>query len=320
MSEQKMMDLLAQGYSIKQIAEMLGRDEDFVQEVTGEGWGQFDFRTLIGKKVLVKAKMKEPNSGRVSIGTSTAVVKEISPFGDRVLLEYPKPGNMSLWAEAKNLKIVRQLDDEKDSGKSAIPAQVSEELTIEPEAGKEPMRRSARGVSTTPVEAVDISPQLKSFCSDYINALGIALDVVIRVGHEEYEAGFNEAMYIISKGGPGLHGRNPFRFGVPEKDRPRMLAEIERYADEAGIPYNKLSPLNQFIVTIPPYVFYCFDKYLPDDPGLREEARRLMNTKGFPRYLQEELGYPISQRIKGAFWKPNPFGTLARLFSRGRRH
>lgn len=30
MSEQKMMDLWAQGYSIKEIAEILGMDEDFV--------------------------------------------------------------------------------------------------------------------------------------------------------------------------------------------------------------------------------------------------------------------------------------------------
>jgi hypothetical protein len=197
---------------------------------------------------------------------------------------------------------------------------LSEELTVEPEADMELVPRSAKRVSTAPMEAVDISPQLKSFCSDYITELGIALDVAIRVGHEEYEAGFNEAMYMLSKGGSGLHGRNPFRFGVLEKDRPRMLAEIKRYADEAGIPYNKLSPLNQFIVTIPPYVFYCLEKYLLDDPDLLEEARRLMNTKGFPRYLQEELGYPISQRIKGAFWKPNPFGSLARLFGLGHRH
>ena len=80
---------------------------------------------------------------------------------------------------------------------------LSEELTVEPEAGREFVPRSAKGVSTAPVEAVDISPQLKSFCSDYITALGIALDVAIRVGHEEYEAGFNEAMYTLSKGGAG---------------------------------------------------------------------------------------------------------------------
>ena len=174
--------------------------------------------------------------------------------------------------------------------------------------------------STAPVEALDVSSELESFCSDYITALGEALNITIRVGHEEYEVGFNSAMDLLSKGpvGLGLHSRNPFRFGVPKGDRPQMLAEIKLLAEAGGIPYNKLSPLNQFIVTIPPYVFYCLEKYLPDDPGLREEARRLMNTRGFLRYLQENLGYPISQTIKGAFWSPNPFGFLARLFGLGR--
>ena len=172
------------------------------------------------------------------------------------------------------------------------------------------------------MEAVEISSQLESFCRDYIIALGEALNIAIRVGHEEYEAGFNSAMDLLSKGpiGLGLHSRNPFRFGVLKEDRPKVLSEIKRYAEVAGIPYNKLSPLNQFMVTIPPYVFYCLEKYLPDDPGLREEASHLMNTRSFPRYLQENLGYPISQKIKGAFWKPNPFGFLARLFGLGHRH
>jgi len=53
---------------------------------------------------------------------------------------------------------------------------------------------------------------------------------------------------------------------------------------------------------------------------LREEARHLMNAKSFPRYLQENLGYPISQTIKGAFWKPNPLAFVARLLGFGRRH
>ena len=142
--------------------------------------------------------------------------------------------------------------------------------------------------------------EIKQFCNDYITALGEALNVAIEYG-EEYEAAFNSAMDDLSKGpiGLGLHSRNPFHFGVLKEDRQRMLAEVKRYAEVAGIPYNKLSPLNQFIVTIPPYVFYCLEKYLPDDPpDLREEARILMNTKGFPRYLQEELGYPISQKSK----------------------
>ncbi len=174
--------------------------------------------------------------------------------------------------------------------------------------------------STAPMEALDISSELESFCSDYITALGQLLDIAIRVGHEEYETGFNAAMDMLSDGWATAHDRNPFRFGVLKEDRPRMLAEVKRYAEVAGIPYNKLSPLNQFIVTIPPYVFYCLEKYLPDDPDLREEASRLMNTRGFPRYLQENLGYQISQTIKGAFWTPKPLGCLARLFGFGRRN
>ena len=289
MSEQKMMDLWAQGYSIKQISKMLGVDEDFIQEVIDEGWGQFDFRALIGKKVLVKEKLKEPRTGRVVIGTATVIVKEISSSGDRVLLEYPKPSSMSQWSEAKNLKIVRELGDERDS--------------------------PALGVDAAPVEAAEISRQLESFCSDCITMMGIALDIAIKDRHE-YEAGFNQAMDMLSEG--SVPGEVPK--GVPKEDRPRMLAEVKRYAKVAGIPYNKLSPVNQFIVTIPPYIFYCLEKYLRNDPGLREEARHLMNTRGFPRYLQENLGYPISQTIKGAFRRPKPFGFLARLFGFGRHN
>jgi hypothetical protein len=106
----------------------------------------------------------------------------------------------------------------------------------------------------------------------------------------------------------------------PQRGQTKMLAEIKRCAEVTGIPYNRLSSLNQFMVAITPCVFYCLWKYLPDDTDLREEARRLMNISGFPHYLQKELGYPISQKIKGAFWRPNPFGFLARLFGLGRRH
>ena len=181
---------------------------------------------------------------------------------------------------------------------------------------------TTQGDGAAPVETVEISKQLESFCSDYITALGEALNIAITIGHEEYEAGFNSTMDLLSRGpvGLGLHSRNPLQFGVLKEDRPQMLTKIKQLAELGGIPYNKLSPVNQFIVTIPPYVFYCLEKYLSDAPALREEASRLMNTKGFPRYLQEKLGYPISQTIKGAFWKPNPFAFLARLFGFGRHH
>jgi hypothetical protein len=189
------------------------------------------------------------------------------------------------------------------------------------------------------MSGVEVSWLLESFCKDYITALGIALDLAIRDRHE-YEAGFNATMDMLL----GSNGVGKIPRGVPPEDRPQMLADVKDYAKAAGIPYNKLSPLNQFMVTIPPYVFYCLENYLllwttmpplrvkmgpPSTPikftpinasGLQEEARRLMNTKGFPRYLQEELGYPISQEIKGAFWRPNPLGWLARLFGFGRRN
>jgi hypothetical protein len=290
-----MRHLRAQGYSGSQIAKMLGMDEDFIQEVLDEGWGKFDFGALIGKTVLVKEKLTEPGTGHLVIGTATVIVKEISASKDRVLLECPKPTSISHWSETRNLKIMRELEGESD-----LPA---------------------RGVDTDTAEGTDISPELKSFCIDYITALGEALDEAIRIGRREYEAGFNEAMHKLSNGWwLDVPGRDPYQFGVPSKDRPRMLAEIKHYAEVGGIPYNKLSPLNQFIVTIPPYVFYCLEKYLSDEPQLEEEARRLISTGGFPRYLQEELGYPISQRIKGAFRIPKPLGFLSRKLGFGRRH
>lgn len=157
----------------------------------------------------------------------------------------------------------------------------------------------------------DISWQLESFCERCIINLGTALDIEIR-DRNEYETGLNMALDTISE------MRTPDAIGgVPQKDRPQMLAEVKRYAEAAGIPYNKLSPLNQLIVAIPPYVFYCLEKYLPDEPELREEARRLMNTRGFPRYLQENLGCSISQTIGGAFCRPKVPGFLVRLFGFG---
>ena len=153
---------------------------------------------------------------------------------------------------------------------------------------------------------------------------------------KKYEAGFNEAMDLLCSGiiVPGLGVRsmsqfelntrmemqdNHFQLGIPKKDRPPILAEIQLLAELGGIPYNKMSPINQFIVTIQPYVYYCLEKYLPNDTSLREEANRLMNTSEFPRYLTENLGYQISQEIKGAFWIPKPLGFLKRLFD-SQRH
>ena len=92
---------------------------------------------------------------------------------------------------------------------------------------------------------------------------------------------------------------------VPEGERGNILSGAFRFSNAAGIPYCKLSPLNQFIVTIPPYALYCLKNRLPDNTKLKEEAIQIMNDVHFVCYLQEELGVKISQEIKGALWRPN---------------
>lgn len=137
-----------------------------------------------------------------------------------------------------------------------------------------------------------ISVKLQSFCYDCVYELGNAFNYSLSAGFE-YEDGFNIVMNILD---------------VPEGDRGNILSGAFRFSNAAGILYHKLSPLNQFIVTIPPYVLYCIKNRLPDDTKLKEEAIQLMNDVPFVRYLQEELGVKISQEIKGALWKPNFLG------------
>jgi len=137
-----------------------------------------------------------------------------------------------------------------------------------------------------------ISEKLQSFCYDYLYELGNAFNYSLSAGFE-YEDGFNRVMDILN---------------VPEGERGNILSGVFRFSNEAGIPYYKLSPLNQFIVTIPPYILYCLKNRLPDDTKLKEEAIQLMNDIHFVRYLQKELGVKISQEIKGALWRPNFLG------------
>lgn len=148
-----------------------------------------------------------------------------------------------------------------------------------------------------------ISEKLQSFCYDCLYELGNAFNYSLSAGFE-YEDGFNRVMDILD---------------VPEGERGNILSGVFRFSDEAGIPYYKLSPLNQFIVTIPPYILYCLKNRLPDDMKLKEEAIQLMNDVHFVRYLQEELGVKISQKIKGALWKPFFLGGALRKLSGRRR-
>lgn len=140
---------------------------------------------------------------------------------------------------------------------------------------------------------------MQNFCYDCVYNLGTAFNSVLSAG-KEYEVGFNEVMNIL---------------GVPQTERQDILFQTFYFSEASGIPYPKLSPLNQFVVTIPPYVFYCLRNKLPPEEALRKEAHTILNDEAstFPRYLQEELGVKISQEIKGALWRPGPQWLSATL-------
>lgn len=149
---------------------------------------------------------------------------------------------------------------------------------------------------------MDISEELSKFCYGFVYELANAYNSTLSAG-VEYEEGFNRVTDIL---------------GVPQKEREDIFLDVLSFSKVAGIPYHKLSPINQFIVTIPPYVLYCMKNKLPDDSNLKEEAAILEDNASFYRYLQEKIGMKITQEIKGALWKPKLFG-LGKLLDFGSR-
>ena len=133
-----------------------------------------------------------------------------------------------------------------------------------------------------------MSEKLQVFVYKNVYELAETFNSVLFAG-KEYEIGFNEVMKIL---------------GVPTAERDVIGAGALVCAEMARIPYHTLSPLNQFIVTVYPYVRYCLENKLPDEKTLREEADTLLNDGAFPRYVQEKFGVKISQEVKGALWHP----------------
>lgn len=142
-----------------------------------------------------------------------------------------------------------------------------------------------------------LSEKLQDFCYRCVYELASAFNEVLLSG-KEYEVGFNEVMYIL---------------GVPESKREEIFSKTLFVSQSSGLLYHRLSPLNQFIVTITPYVFYCLINKLPEDEELSQEVQTILNDEDstFPRYLQEKLGIKISQEIKGALWRPTPIWLSA---------
>lgn len=88
---------------------------------------------------------------------------------------------------------------------------------------------------------MNISEELKNFCYDSIYELANAYNFTLSAGLE-YEKGFNQVADML---------------GISQKAKEDMFSKILYFSKLAGIPYHKLSPINQFIVSIPPYVLYC---------------------------------------------------------------
>lgn len=138
---------------------------------------------------------------------------------------------------------------------------------------------------------MEISEDLHKICWDWVYELAVTFNQTLSRGIE-YEACFEIVMDMLS---------------VPPEERvPIFAATLARNIE--GIPYHKLSPLNQFITTIPGYVAYCLQNRLPDNEDLSKEAATLIENPAFPRYLQEEIGFPVSQEVKGALRRPNIWG------------
>lgn len=168
--------------------------------------------------------------------------------------------------------------------------EANRKVFLYPENWIEPELRDDKSPFFKEIET-EISKNLYEICRSRIYELAISFDKTLSMGIE-YEACFEIVMDMLS---------------VPSEQRTAIF-EVTVTPNMEGIPYYKLSPLNQFITTIPGYVFYCLKNKLPDNEDLFNEAATLMKNPGFPRYLQEAIGVPVSQEVKGALWRPNILG------------
>lgn len=144
---------------------------------------------------------------------------------------------------------------------------------------------------------IEISKDLYRFCRDCIYELAVSYNGILS-RHIEHKACFEMVMDSVV---------------VPSEERTAIFEDIIATADFRGIPYNKLSPLNQFMLTIPGYVFYCLKTELPQNKELFNEAVILMEHPSFPQYLQKTIGIPVSKEIKGALFMPSIRGFIMTL-------
>ncbi|MFC2169953.1 hypothetical protein ACFLRM_05255 [Acidobacteriota bacterium] len=137
------------------------------------------------------------------------------------------------------------------------------------------------------------SEELKQYCYDKIHELAKAYNDAL-LSRLEYETAFSAVMSV-------LH--------VPEYEQKNILEDTQHIAELDGIPYHRLSPLNQYVTAVGPYLAYCLRHHPPINLE-RDEIERLIHDGEFNQYV-EQLGIQISQKVKGALWKPG-YGCLGK--------
>lgn len=128
-----------------------------------------------------------------------------------------------------------------------------------------------------------LGKEIDEFCRAHTIRLASALEEVIWSG-VEYEPALRVAMQRLEVSGDFV---------------PVLLAQANACAASAGIPYDRLSPLNQFIVALPGYLaLRAAQAYAEDSP----EMKQFEELDG--RFVQERYGMEAAGAVKGALRMP----------------
>lgn len=131
-----------------------------------------------------------------------------------------------------------------------------------------------------------VSEELKNYCQDKLFGLAIGYEATLHFG-VEYEQCFYEVMQSLF---------------IPRSDQDDILAAIKYNTSLGRIPYHKLSPVNQYLVAVGPYIGYCLtNNPLPNIT--EDEIGHLLENEEFRKFLTK-LGEDTAQKVKGALWKP----------------
>ena len=139
-----------------------------------------------------------------------------------------------------------------------------------------------------------MSRELHDFCRKCIYELAVNYNENL-LNRIEYEECFENVMRSLN---------------VPSTEKAMIFENILSVTNYRHIPFRQLSPINQYMVAIPGYVFYRLKSGLAGNEQLRKEAKALMEDPDFPAYLQKVIGLSVSKEIKGAFQRPGCFGYL----------